>query len=68
MSVDLKKFEQKIDDIITKCTKLQKENLSLKKRESEFLNQRNELIEKHGVTLNRLENLIKRLKNFNNEN
>jgi|TARA_B110000444_G_scaffold261080_1_gene310935 cell division protein ZapB len=65
MSVNLEKFELKIDSIIAHCAKLQKENLSLKKRESELLVQRSNLLEKQELTCTRLENLIKRLKSLN---
>lgn len=65
MSVNLEKFELKVDSIIAQCTKLKKENLSLKKRESELLIQRSILLEKQELTCARLENLMKRLKSFN---
>ena len=65
MSVNLEKFELKIDSIIAHCAKLQKENLSLKKRQSELLVQRSNLLEKQELTCTRLENLIKRLKSLN---
>lgn len=65
MSVNLEKFELKVDSIIAQCTKLKKENLSLKKRESELLIQRSILLEKQELTCARLENLMKRLKSLN---
>ena len=64
MSVNLEKFELKVDSIIAQCAKLQKENLSLKKRESELLIQRSILLEKQELTCARLENLMKRLKSL----
>jgi cell division protein ZapB len=66
MSVNLEKFELKVDSIIAHCAKLQKENLSLKKRESELLVQRSTLLKKQELTCARLENLIKRLKSLSN--
>ena len=36
MSVNLEKFELKIDSIIAHCAKLQKENLSLKKENQNY--------------------------------
>ncbi len=64
MSVNLEKFELKVDSIIAQCAKLQKENLFLKKRESELLVQRSTLLEKQELTCARLENLMKRLKSL----
>jgi len=65
MSVNLEKFELKVDSIIAQCAKLQKETLSLKKRASELLVQRSILLEKQELTCARLENLMKRLKSLN---
>lgn len=67
MSVNLKKFELNVDSIIAQCAKLQKENLSLKKRASELLVQRSILLEKQELTCARLENLMKRLKSLSDE-
>lgn len=65
MSVNLEKFELKVDSIIAQCAKLQKENLSLKKRALELQVQRSILLEKQELTCARLENLMKRLKSLN---
>ncbi|MAD57466.1 MAG: DUF904 domain-containing protein [Porticoccus sp.] len=68
MSVNLEKLDFKVDSIIAQCTKLQKENLRLKRRESELSTERSKLLEKHELTCSRLESLIKRLKSLNKEN
>ncbi len=68
MSEDLGKLEQKIDRIIAICAQLKKENISLKKRESDLLLERSRLLEKSEMTRNRLKQTIMRLKNLNKEN
>ncbi|MBT3566902.1 MAG: TIGR02449 family protein [Porticoccus sp.] len=68
MSEDLEKLEQKIDRIIAICAQLKKENISLKKRESDLLLERSRLLEKSEMTRNRLKQTIMRLKNLNKEN
>ncbi|MFT7267567.1 MAG: cell division protein ZapB [Porticoccus sp.] len=68
MSEDLEKLEHKIDRIIAICAQLKKENISLKKRESDLLLERSRLLEKSEMTRNRLKQMIMRLKNLNKEN
>jgi len=68
MSEDLEKLGQKIDRIIAICAQLKKENISLKKRESDLLLERSRLLEKSEMTRNRLKQTIMRLKNLNKEN
>lgn len=46
MSEDLQTLEQKIDRLINICARLQKENLSLRERESTLLKERSKLLEK----------------------
>lgn len=67
MSEDLQTLEQKIDRLINICARLQKENLSLRERESTLLKERSKLLEKNELARSRVEHMIVRLKNLNNE-
>ncbi|WP_339639803.1 TIGR02449 family protein [uncultured Porticoccus sp.] len=67
MSEDLQTLEQKIDRLINICARLQKENLSLRERESTLLRERSKLLEKNELARSRVEHMIVRLKNLNNE-
>ena len=67
MSEELQTLEQKIDRLINICARLQKENLSLRERESTLLKERSKLLEKNELARNRVEHMIVRLKNLNNE-
>ncbi|MEZ5530468.1 MAG: TIGR02449 family protein [Porticoccaceae bacterium] len=67
MSDDLHTLEQKIDRLINICARLQKENLSLRERESSLLRERSRLLEKNELARSRVEHMIVRLKNLNNE-
>ena len=68
MSEDLEKLEQKIDRIIAICAQLKKENISLKKRESDLLLERSRLLEKSEMTRNRLTHTIIKQKTPNKSN
>ncbi|TNE80768.1 MAG: TIGR02449 family protein, partial [Gammaproteobacteria bacterium] len=46
---------------------LQKENQSLRERESSLLRERSRLLEKNELARSRVEHMIVRLKNLNNE-
>ena len=67
MSEDLQTLEQKIDRLINICARLQKENLSRRERESSLLRERSKLLEKNELARSRVEHMIVRLKNLNNE-
>lgn len=67
MSDDLHTLEQKIDRLINICARLQKENLSLREREASLLRERSRLLEKNELARSRVEHMIVRLKNLNNE-
>ena len=67
MSEDLQTLEQKIDRLINICARLQKENISVRERESTLLKERSKLLEKNELARNRVEHMIVRLKNLNNE-
>ncbi len=67
MSDDLLHLEQKIDRLINICARLQKENESLRDRESSLLKERSKLLEKNELARNRVEHMIVRLKGLNSE-
>ncbi|WIO74156.1 TIGR02449 family protein [Porticoccaceae bacterium LTM1] len=63
----LQKIEQKVDRLISLCSRLHKENLALKEREANLLRERSKLIEKNEQARHRVEGMITRLKSLNNE-
>ncbi|HEB28600.1 MAG TPA: TIGR02449 family protein [Porticoccus sp.] len=67
MSDDLENLEHKIDRLIHFCARLQKENESLRNRESSLLKERSKLMEKNELARNRVEHMIVRLKGLNSE-
>ncbi|MFT7301013.1 MAG: cell division protein ZapB [Porticoccus sp.] len=67
MSDDLESLEHKIDRLINFCARLQKENESLRGRESSLLKERSKLLEKNELARNRVEHMIVGLKGLNNE-
>lgn len=67
MSDDINNIEQQIDRLINLCARLQKENESLRERETSLLKERSKLLEKSEMARNRVEHMIVRLKNLNTE-
>ncbi|MDP1520638.1 TIGR02449 family protein [Porticoccus litoralis] len=67
MSDDLQTLEHKIDRLINICARLQKENLTLRERETSLLKERSRLLEKNELARSRVEHMIVRLKNLNSE-
>jgi cell division protein ZapB len=67
MSDDINNIEQQIDRLINLCARLQKENESLRERETSLLKERSKLLEKSELARNRVEHMIVRLKNLNTE-
>ena len=47
MSDDINNIEQQIDRLINLCARLQKENLTLRERETSLLKERSRLLEKN---------------------
>ncbi len=62
---ELKFLEEKIDQMISLCERLQEENHKLRERESSLLKERSQLLEKNEMARNRVETMISRLKNLN---
>jgi len=57
-----KVLERKIDDLITLCTQLDKENRSLKAGASSWQHERDKLLGKSEMARNKVESMIERLK------
>ena len=60
-------LETKLDKLILLCTRLQQENAELKARESDWLRERERLIEKNELARSRVEAMITHLKNLDAE-
>ena len=61
---DYAQLEQKLDQLIEACKRLQAENASLRERENHLLRERGKLIEKNDLARSRVEAMITRLKNL----
>lgn len=61
---DLQQLEQKLDQLLEICQRLQAENSSLRDREHSLLRERSKLVEKNDLARNRVESMITRLKNL----
>lgn len=64
---DLKNLEQRVDDLISSCRRLQDENVSLKSGHDTLLKERSKLAEKNRLARVRLEAIIDRLKSLEKE-
>jgi cell division protein ZapB len=60
-------LETKLDKLILLCSRLQQENAEFKTRESEWLRERERLIEKNELARTRVEAMITHLKNLDAE-
>jgi cell division protein ZapB len=60
-------LENKLDRLIQLCSRLQTDNAELKTRESEWLRERERLIEKNEIARSRVEAMITHLKNLDAE-
>jgi cell division protein ZapB len=58
----LKKLENKIDELISLCGDLNRENQSLKADSANWLNERQSLVDKSDLAKNKVEAMLKRLK------
>ncbi|MFL6621410.1 MAG: TIGR02449 family protein [Sulfurifustaceae bacterium] len=61
-SDDLKQLENRIDQLIEACQRLQSENQSLKSEHNNLQAERTKLLEKTRVARERIESMISRLK------
>ncbi len=55
-------LEHQIDQLIYHCAQLEKENISLRGKESTWIKERNKLIEKNDLTRSKVEAMIARLR------
>ena len=58
----LKKLENKIDELISLCGDLNRENQSLKADSANWLNERQSLVDKSDLAKTKVEAMLKRLK------
>jgi cell division protein ZapB len=63
---DLKKLEQRVDQLIEAVAHLQDENRSLRNLHSDLVNERDELLEKTELARGRVEAMISRLRDMEN--
>lgn len=64
---ELQSLDQKVDSLLARCQQLSEENSQLKKREKELLEERVGLVEKTELARARVETLITRLQELENE-
>lgn len=64
---DLDKLEQRIDDLLSKCTKLELENRSLRNQSIELQSNKAELMKKNETARSRVEAMIYRLRALEQE-
>jgi len=60
----LKNLENKLDQLIHLCERLEKENQNLRTKESDWARERTRLIEKNELARSRVEAMISRLKSL----
>ena len=63
----LKDVEAKLDELISLCNRLEKENATLKAKEESWRQERTRLLEKNEIARTRVEAMINRLKNLESE-
>ena len=62
--LDLRKLEQRVEDLIRACSYLKDENKSLRARQDNLVTERAALIEKTELARSRVEAMITRLKSM----
>lgn len=60
----LNSLENKLDQLIKLCERLEKENKTLRAKESEWARERTRLVEKNEIARSRVEAMITRLKSL----
>jgi cell division protein ZapB len=60
-------LEVRVDELITLCERLREENHALRARQSMLLAERADLIDRNEVARNRVESIISRLKDMEEE-
>jgi cell division protein ZapB len=64
---EIRKLEQRIDELIGLCDQLSDENTLLRERQNSLVEERARLIEKAELARSRVENMLVRLKAMENE-
>lgn len=64
--LDIKKLEDRVDDLIKAVERLQQENKDLRQSHSSLMTERSQLIEKTELARTRVEAMISRLKALEN--
>lgn len=59
---ELKRLEQRVDDLVATCRRLQEENQSLRTNRDQLLEERSTLTEKNRLARSRLESIVVRLR------
>ncbi len=67
MSATLKDVEDKLDELITRCNRLEKENATLQAKEQSWKQERKRLMEKNEIARTRVEAMIQHLKDLETE-
>jgi len=65
--LDIKKLEDRVDDLINAVERLQLENKSLRNNQASLLSEKAQLVEKTELARNRVEAMISRLKAMEDE-
>ncbi len=65
--LDIKKLEDRVDDLIEAVERLQQENKDLRNNQSNLMTERSQLIEKTELARIRVEAMISRLKALEND-
>ncbi|MEC9314423.1 MAG: TIGR02449 family protein [Pseudomonadota bacterium] len=63
----IQQLEQQVDELLRTSRRLREENMLLKSQQAAWLSERAQLIEKTDVARNRIEKMVNRLKELDNE-
>jgi len=63
-SVDIKELEEKLEELIQRYTAVQSENSTLKTKQDSLVKEKAKLVEKTNLARTRVEAMISRLKNM----
>ncbi|MBD3635140.1 MAG: TIGR02449 family protein [Methylophaga sp.] len=63
----IQQLEQQVDELLRTSRRLREENMLLKSQQAAWLSERAQLIEKTDVARNRIEKMVSRLKELDNE-
>jgi cell division protein ZapB len=64
---DLKALEIRVEELIRACTQLKDENKTLRAREQRLASERDRLVEKNDQARHRVEDMLERLRQLENE-